>query len=99
MVGLPPNHPEHGMEGLRELAFPPSEEVQGGHERLLEPVHPVGPCGVLQVGKVLERPDDATGTVMPERRGLGGGYQPRGELMDKGVQAETVFEEPLDEAN
>ena len=96
-VGLPPNHPEHAYGGPARTLLPPGKEVQGGHQRLLEPVHPVGPRGVLQRGEVLERPDDATGTVVPEPRGLGRGCQPLGELPDQGVQADAVGVEFLDE--
>src|SRR4051794_18932992 len=87
-VGFSAEHPEYRMEGLGELVLSVGEEVQGGHQRLLEPIHSVGPGGILQGGEVLERPDDATGTIMPEPRGLRRGYQSPGELTDEGVQAD-----------
>jgi hypothetical protein len=95
-MGLPPKHPEQGIEGLCRLVLPPGKEVQSGHQRLLKHIYPVGPRGVLQGGKVLEHPGDAAGTGVPETRGLGRGYQPLGELADQWVQADAVGVEFLD---
>jgi hypothetical protein len=89
MMTLPLEEPKQLAETTPNFLVRLGGEGDGRREDMVEDVGPVRTDRALEPGEVLERPGDATGTRVAERRGLLRGCQRGGELADQRVQPDV----------